>query len=188
MILFSAIGLNLASTQSELQKLVARTMFSFQAYRFPDVSAKIMTNEIIEKLIGSKAITAITDTKPQIVSPGSSSSSSSSSQSTQNSSFNKEISLSQKKRLVLKSSTKLQVEMLGKSSFKSGIDFNRSKIVYIELQKAQRSLVLLDYFHLLYIVTPYDEYNPPQMPDRNTFYNKVCFNLHFVKEIFKLMS
>lgn len=185
MILFSAIGLNLASTQSELQKLVARTMFSFQAYRFPDVSAKTMTNEIIEKLIGSKAITAITDTKPQIVSPGSSSSSS---QSTQNSSFNKEISLSQKKRLVLKSSTKLQVEMLGKSSFKSGIDFNRSKIVYIELQKAQRSLVLLDYFHLLYIVTPYDEYNPPQMPDRNTFYNKVCFNLLLVKEIFKLMS
>lgn len=181
MILFSAIGLNLASTQSELQKLVARTMFSFQAYRFPDVSAKTMTNEIIEKLIGSKAITAITDTKPQIVSPGSSSSSS---QSTQNSSFNKEISLSQKKRLVLKSSTKLQVEMLGKSSFKSGIDFNRSKIVYIELQKAQRSLVLLDYFHLLYIVTPYDEYNPPQMPDRNTFYNKVCFNLLFVKEFF----
>lgn len=182
MILFSAIGLNLASTQSELQKLVARTMFSFQAYRFPDVSAKTMTNEIIEKLIGSKAITAITDSKPQIVSPGSSS------QSTQNSSFNKEISLSQKKRLVLKSSTKLQVEMLGKSSFKSGIDFNRSKIVYTELQKAQRSLVLLDYFHLLYIVTPYDEYNPPQMPDRNAFYNKVCFNLLFGKEIFKLMS
>lgn len=181
MILFSAIGLNLASTQSELQKLVARTMFSFQAYRFPDVSAKTMTNEIIEKLIGSKAITALTDSKPQIVSPGSSS------QSTQNSSFNKEISLSQKKRLVLKSSTKLQVEMLGKSSFKSGIDFNRSKIVYTELQKAQRSLVLLDYFHLLYIVTPYDEYNPPQMPDRNAFYNKVCFNLLFVKEIFKLI-
>lgn len=129
-----------------------------------------MTNDIIEKLIRSKAITAKTDAKPQIVSPDKSSS-----QSTQNTSFDKEISLSQRKRLILKSSTKLEVEMLGKSSFKSGIDFNRSKIVYTELQKAQRSLVLLDYFHLLYIVTPYDEYNPPHMPDRSVFYAKVKF-------------
>lgn len=166
--ILSAIGLNIASTQAELQRLVARTMFSIQADRFSDVNAKALTNEIIEKLIRSKAITAQTENKAQTINP------SPSMQGAHDVSFSKEIDLSQKKRLVLKSSTKLQVEMLGKSSFKSGIDFNRSKIVYTDLQRAQRSLVLLDYFHLLHIVTPYDENNPPPMPDRNIFYNKVC--------------
>lgn len=163
--ILSAIGLNIASTQAELQKLVSRTMFNIQEHRFSGIDAKSLTNEIIEKLIRSKAITA--NNKPENISPGSST------QSVHDSSFNKEIDLSQKKRLVLKSSTKLQVEMIGKSSFKSGIDFNRAKIVYIDLQRAQRSLVLLDYFHLLYIVTPFDDNNPLPLPDRNVFYNKV---------------
>lgn len=165
--ILSAIGLNIATTQSEIQKLVSCTMFNIQANRFNEVSAKSITNEIIEKLIRSKAVTAEATPIPQNVSTNSST------QSAQNSSFDREIDLSQRKRVVLKSSTKLQVELIGKSSFKSGIDFNRSKIVYNDLQRAQRSLVLLDYFHLLFIVTPYDEYNPPSMPDRNTFYNKV---------------
>lgn len=142
-------------------------MFSIQAHRFDDVNPRSLTNDIIEKLIRSKAITNAEDIKAEVVGPATSS------QSTQDLSFYKDISLSQKKRMVLKSSTKLQVEMIGKSSFKSGIDFNRSKIVYSELQKAQQSLVLLNYFHLMYIVTPYDDYNPPQLPDRNIFYNKV---------------
>lgn len=163
----SAIGLNIASSQGELQKLVARTMFSIQQPRFSDVNAKSLTNNIIEKLIRSKAITPAPESDAQIINVGTST------QTSQESSFCNDISLSQKKRIILKSKTKLQVEMLGKSSFKSGIDFNRSKIVYADLQKAQQSLVLLDYFHLLYIVTPYDEYNQPPMPDRNVFYNKV---------------
>lgn len=163
----SAIGLNIASSQRELQQLVARTMFSIQQSRFSDVNAKSLTNDIIEKLIRSKAITPAPDSDAQIISVGTST------QASQESSFCNDISLSQKKRIILKSKTKLQVEMLGKSSFKSGIDFNRSKIVYADLQKAQQSLVLLDYFHLLYIVTPYDEYNQPPMSDRNVFYNKV---------------
>lgn len=165
--ILSAIGLNIASTQAEIQKLVARTMFSIQEHRFDDVNAKSLANDIIEKLIRSKAVTPAIDIKAEVVDPVPSS------QIAQDTSFCKDISLSQKKRLVLKSSTKLQVEMLGKSSFKSGIDFNRSKIVYNELQKAQQSLVLLNYFHLMYIVTPYDDYNPPPLPDRNIFYSKV---------------
>lgn len=148
-------------------------MFSIQSDRFSEISAKSATNDIIEKLIGSKAIVPQADVKPQSVCPAASS------QNAPNSSFHKDIFLSQKKRITLKSSTKLQVELLGKSSFKSGIDFTRSKIVYTELQKAQRSLVLLDYFHLLYIVTPYDEHNPPPMPDRNIFYKKVRFDLNW---------
>lgn len=146
---------------------MARTMFSIQQSRFSDVNVKSLTNEIIQKLIRSKAITPAPESDAQIINAGTSST-----HSSQESSFYNEISLSQKK-IILKSKTKLQVELIGKSSFKSGIDFNRSKIVYADLQKAQESLVLLDYFHLLYIVTPYDEYNQPPMPDRNIFNTKV---------------
>lgn len=167
--LSSAIGLNMASTQAELQKLVARTMFNIQQLRFSDVNVKSLTNNIIEKLIRSKAITPAPNdtTKQKATSPAAPT------QISQDSSFCNDITLSQKKRIILKSKTKLQVELLGKSSFKSGIDFNRSKIVYTDLQKAQQSLVLLDYFHLLYIVTPFDEYNQPPLPDRNVFQQKV---------------
>lgn len=147
-------------------------MFSTQQHRFSDVNAKSLTNDIIERLIRSRAIKPADDGDAkieEITTP----SPTQASQASQESSFSHDITLSQRRRITLKSKTKLEIELLGKSSFKSGIDFSRSKIVCNDLRRAQDSLVLHDYFHLLYIVTPYDECNPPPMPDRNVFFKKV---------------
>lgn len=162
-LILSSIGLEVASTRSELQKLVSSTLFSVQATRL-EYDLKKVVDDIIANLLKSKSITVTVENK--------------STQSSQNHSFNKEVILSQK-TIFLKPSTKLEVSMMGKSSFKSGIDLKRAKIVHKELLHAQRSLVLLDYFHLLFMVTPFDDNNVTVMPDRQIFYNKVSLNDNF---------
>lgn len=157
-LILSSIGLNVASTRAEIQKLVLSTLFNAQATR-QDYDSKAYVDEIITRLIKSKSVTAITENKNVI-------------QTTQDQSFRPEITLSQK-TVVLKPNTKLEVSMMGKSSFKSGIDLKRAKIVHHELQEAQKSLVLLDYFHLLFIVTPFDDNNFTVLPDRQLFCTKV---------------
>ena len=49
--------------------------------------------------------------------------------------------------------------MIQKSNvFKSlgGVDVDKGRALYNDLQKARSSLVIANYLHLLYVVTPYD--------------------------------
>lgn len=163
--MLSAIGLDLATTRLELQKMATFTLLNVQSNR-SGVNLPKLVDDIIANLLKSKALTTKTDgidisNRTEIECEL---------QKSQNSGFRNEITLSQKK-IVLKPSTKLVVSQMGKSSFKSGIDLDRSKIVYKDLVQAQRSLVLIDYFHLLYIVTPFDENSAA--PDSRIFYSKV---------------
>lgn len=162
-LILSSIGLNVASTRTEIQKLVSSTLFNAQATRL-EYDPKAVIDEIITRLIKSKSVTAIAEIKNVT-------------QNVLDQSFRPEITLSQK-TVVLKPYTKLEVSMMGKSSFKSGIDLKRAKIVHHELQVAQKSLVLLDYFHLLFIVTPFDDNNFSVLPDRQLFYTKVIIFRH----------
>lgn len=163
-LVLSSIGLNIATTRRELQKLVSTTLLSVQSKRL-DVDPSKVVDDIITKLISSRALVVKTDNDRNSLGDLNAS-------PTQNTSFDCEIPLSQKK-IVLKSSTQLEVSLIGKSSFKSGIDLKRAKIVYSDLMQAQKSLVLLDYFHLLFIVTPFDDKLTSVFPDRQLFYTKV---------------
>lgn len=165
-LVLSAIGLGMATTRTELQKLVSHTLLHVQATRL-DVNPSKLIDEIISRLIKSKALVTKADKDRKLTSDSNTSMSPS-----QETSFYHEIPLSQKK-VILKPSTQLEVSILGKASFKSAIDLNRAKIVYSDLQQAQKSLVLLDYFHLLYIVTPFDDKIATSLPDRQLFYTKV---------------
>ncbi|XP_066259214.1 helicase POLQ-like [Euwallacea similis] len=61
-----------------------------------------------------------------------------------------------KKTIVLTSSTKLIVSSLGTAASKGGLHLTRAHQLYDDLYQAQKSLVLLNCLHLLYLVTPYD--------------------------------
>lgn len=172
-LILSSIGLNIANTRTELQKVLKKTLYSAQSQRLGYDTVKT-TDDIISKLLKAKSITLDANQTDKSRSGVANADELARSQ-TENHSFHQEIPLSQK-TIILKPSTKLVVSAYGKSSFKSGIDLNRSKIVHKELQQAQRSLVLLDYFHLLYIVTPFDDNNTNVMPDRAIFYNKVSIS------------
>lgn len=174
-LVLSAIGLNIANTRTELQKITKKTLYHAQSARFGYDTITI-TDDIIRKLLKSKSITVDANEKSKNRDSGIHADEMARSQQ-ENQSFQQEIALSQK-TVILKPSTKLVVSATGKSSFKSGIDLNRSKIVHKELQTAQSSLVLSGYFHLLYIVTPFDDNNANIMPDRTIFYNKVSIKFH----------
>lgn len=177
-LVLSAIGLNIANTRTDLQKVIKKTLYHAQSTRFGYDTTKT-TDDIISKLLKSKSITVDANQKNKNRDSGINADELARSQASENQSFQQDITLSQK-TVILKPSTKLVVSAIGKSSFKSGIDLNRSKIVHRELQHAQRSLVLLDYFHLLFIVTPFDDNNIASiMPDRTIFYNKVSSSWRF---------
>ncbi|XP_067656722.1 helicase POLQ-like [Haliotis asinina] len=50
----------------------------------------------------------------------------------------------------------LEVTALGRATFKGSIDTDNSRLLYDDLKRAEESLVLASYLHLLYLVTPYD--------------------------------
>lgn len=82
-----------------------------------------------------------------------------------------------KKRFVIKPSTELEINPFGRAAYKSCIDLNKAKIMYNDLQEAQKSLVLVDYLHLLYIVTPYEPAEINVQPDMTVYYAKVSNTL-----------
>ncbi|KAK7473467.1 hypothetical protein BaRGS_00035296 [Batillaria attramentaria] len=60
----------------------------------------------------------------------------------------------------------LEVTTLGKATFKGSVDLECGARLYEDLQKGEQSLVVANYLHLLYLVTPYDlaaDLSPPWM-------------------------
>ncbi|KAK3590231.1 hypothetical protein CHS0354_041297 [Potamilus streckersoni] len=51
---------------------------------------------------------------------------------------------------------RLEVTPLGRAAFKGPVDLEYAGLLYLDLKKAEESLVLSNYLHLLYLVTPYD--------------------------------
>lgn len=168
-LVLSAVGLDLARTRAELQDLAKHTLMYVQANRTETDMTK-MIDEKITKLIRSKALQVKSTARDNAVNT-SAELDSIGTQCSPNGTLR--LPLTQK-TVVLKSSTKLEVSSVGMSSFKSGIDLDKSKIIYASLRQAQRSLVLIDYFHLLYLVTPTDDNNSYHtQPDPSIFYSKV---------------
>lgn len=173
-LLLSAVGLDLATTRTEMQELAKHTLMYVQANR-SDVNVSKIIDEKITKLIRSKALQVKTATRKNEVNT-SVEFDSSGTQCSPNGTLR--LPLTQK-TVVLKPSTKLEVSSLGMSSFKSGIDLDKLKIIYASLRQAQRSLVLIDYFHLLYLVAPADDNNSYHTPpDPSLFNSKVSPTMH----------
>lgn len=82
---------------------------------------------------------------------------------------------SKKKQIFVKPSTSLEINALGRAAYKSCIDLNKAQVIYNDLQEAQKSLVLIDYLHLLYIVTPCEPADINVYPDMGVYYAQVSY-------------
>lgn len=171
-LILSSIGLGLASCQSDLKKLVSKTLLAVQAERL-GLNIDDVINQTIRDLFKLKVLTASIPT-------------------TQHSSSNIEFETSativddaptqstdtkSKKTIVLKPSTQLNISQLGKASFKSCIDLKKSQVIYKDLVEAQKSLVLSDHLHLLWIVTPYEPVDINMTIDMTVYYRQVSEKL-----------
>lgn len=165
-LLLSSVGLELATCQTELEKFATHTLLYQQAERL-DFNVTQETKEIIRKLLQSKALTSKLAAAKQDKNK-----SLEIEMVSQECSFENQVPKT-KTTLTIKPSTPLEVSQIGKASFKSGIDLDKAKILRNDLLLAQRSLVLIDYFHLLYLVTPYGSNEMQIQPDSRVYYAKV---------------
>lgn len=165
-LILSAIGLKLAICRTELHLLVSRTLLAIQENRL-NVNAKEIVDHTIQQLFKLKALSTVSDTaeknklqtsavefESQIIPAP-------------------EVNRKKIKNIVLNSSTTLDISALGRAAFKSCIDLQKALVIYKDLEKAQQSLVLVDYLHLLYIVTPYEPADINLIPDMSVYYTQV---------------
>jgi hypothetical protein len=69
------------------------------------------------------------------------------------------------------------ISKLGAAAIKGNFELTRAHMLYDDLHQAQKSLVLLNELHLLYLVTPY-EIAEQIKPNKNDYYNIV--RMYFV--------
>ena len=200
-LMISAIGLGMAVCRTDLQKLISRTLMAVQAERL-NINANELTDKMIEHLFKVKAVSVVEPTTSMMNSSNTSllfesqlnqhaSDANSSIENAHHASkMNKSSSsgggdvVATKKKavknttrnIILKPSTQLEISKLGKAAFKSCIDLAKAQIVYKDLVQAQSSLVLLDYLHLLYIVTPYAPAEINVYPNMQIYYTQVNMN------------
>lgn len=169
-LILSSIGLRITSCMNDLQDLVSKTLLAVQAERL-SLDITEVTNEAVRNLFKLKALT-VSHLPHQL------NSSNIEFQTEVNNTVRNDSNLSLRstknvKKVILKPSTQMCISRMGKASFKSCIDLQKSQVIYEDLMEAQRSLVLLDHLHLLYIVTPYEPADINMTVDMTVYYTQV---------------
>lgn len=171
-LILSAIGLGIAVCLNDLCSLLSKTLLAVQAERL-GLNIEKVAKERVKKLFECKALTALDATQEL----------SSSNEEFDNSAEDLNITRTQRKFLLTPSTT-LNITQMGKASFKSCIDLEKSKIIYRDLVEAQKSLVLTDHLHLLYIVTPYEPIDINFSIDMKVYYTQVNDDLQISRFTF----
>ncbi|KAJ6632923.1 Helicase POLQ-like [Pseudolycoriella hygida] len=166
-LILSSIGLGIASSLNDLKDLVSRTLLAVQAERL-GLNINEIINQTIKDLFKLKALTASASPNNCSNVEFENSVASIDEESTLNDSKTKKKQIN----VVLKPSTQLNISEMGKASFKSSIDLRKSQIIYNDLKEAQKSLVLSDHLHLLYIVTPYEPVDINMTIDMKVYYTQ----------------
>lgn len=151
-LILSAILFSMATTRHELHKIVKRTLLNIQQKRL-NVNIKQIVDETITEFLKSGVIKIkekernVNISKPNIsvIFP-----------SQDISSCPTTIETKKKRIIKLTNNSKLELCSLGRAAMKGCIDMECAYTLYQDLKKAQEHLILLDYLHLLYLVTPYN--------------------------------
>lgn len=177
-LVLSSIGLGITSCMSDLKKLVSKTLLALQSERL-GLNVNEVVNQTIKDLFKVKALTVSSSNSPTTNQLSSSHADDSTLLIDEESTLNDSKSKKKLINIVLKPSTKLSISQMGKASFKSGIDLRKAQVIYKDLEEAQKSLVLTDHLHLLYIVTPYEPVDINMTIDMKVYYTQVsqCKNL-----------
>lgn len=144
-LILSAISLGMATTYRELYKLASMTLLAVQAEEL-SVVLRAEVERIVKKFYKMNALWIKQESVPLDCTIKI--------QTTQSSQVRNSPSL--KKQIVIKSNSELEISNVGKAAVAACIDLDEAEKLYGELKKVQLGLVLVDYLHLLYIVTPTD--------------------------------
>lgn len=151
-LILSAILLNIATTRCELHKIAKKTLLHIQQKRL-NVNVKQIVDDTLTEFLKTSVMkikekeTNFDIFKPNVsvVFPS------------QTIPSNDTIIETKRKRILkLTNETELELCSLGRAAMKGCIDMQCAYTLYQDLKKAQEHLVLIDYLHLLYLVTPYN--------------------------------
>lgn len=177
-LILSAISLRIATTLKSLKQLCRQTLMAIQADRL-GLNIRAEVEQTIKCFFKMNAL-SIQERKSQTkldvsvdILP------SQYSQLRDNSLVADKTSTVQQQQLVIKSSTQLEISAIGRAAVKACLDLVKARRLYEDLLNAQRGLVLLDYLHLLFIVTPPDVGIYPKL---DLFYEKVDA-MEFIKPL-----
>ncbi|KAL1505822.1 hypothetical protein ABEB36_005294 [Hypothenemus hampei] len=155
-LLLSCISLGIANTRIQLQKVSEMTLMAVQMDRL-NVNIKKLTDNVIKQLFKMGALQESTDkVNERSIESQCNVTVKLDTSIANTSTVNLETPSKSKRTLVLKNNTKLIISSLGSAAIKGGLDLVRAHELYDDLYEAQKSLVLLNCLHLLYLVTPYD--------------------------------
>ncbi|XP_050493111.1 helicase POLQ-like isoform X1 [Bombus huntii] len=151
-LILSAILLHIATTRCELHKIAEKTLLNIQQKRL-NVNVKQIVDDALTEFLKTSVMkikekeTNFDIFKPNVsvVFPS------------QTISPNDTIIETKRKRILkLTNETELELCSLGRAAMKGCIDMQCAYTLYQDLKKAQEHLILIDYLHLLYLVTPYN--------------------------------
>lgn len=145
-LVLSAIGLNLAVTLKDLMNLLNCTLLAVQAQKL-NVDLNKLLNSTVEKLLKEKAIQINQQYTEN---------------ENQNTSMDSIVTMdlpieTNNKKVVIKKTTPLQINNLGKAAVRACLDLNKAKDLYEQLERTKENLVLVDNLHLLYIITSVEQ-------------------------------
>lgn len=198
-LILSVIGLKLATCLADVETFVGKTLMASQAQRL-GITVRDEIKRAIRQLIQMKVLTiangtggsgssvagasdvlsessVVFNTEEMVAAPSvdvvGKASTSRCAMETSPTTAPNEVKSTKKKPVVIKPSTGLEINALGRAAYKSCIDLNKAHVIYNDLHEAQKSLVLIDYLHLLYIVTPYEPADINVYPDMGVYYAQV---------------
>lgn len=200
----SLIGLQFANTRKKLHDLAQQTLLYEQCYKLK-LNIYELTDGVIKKLFGLKAIQVRTkrhsvmdllnngclteiDENTSITLHNTTSmmhgalliEQSSGNGNNGNQSVVSENQSTSKTKLYMKSTSELEISTLGRAAFKACIDMLRAQLIYKDLMKAQDGLILNDYLHLIYLITPYEPGEPYIIPNMDIYYTQVRIDSDFI--------
>ncbi|XP_078051698.1 mutagen-sensitive 301 [Augochlora pura] len=171
-LILNATLFSIAKTRSQLHKLSKRTLLNIQQQRL-NVNVKHVADKAITEFLKSGVMKVKQEQsnykgfKPNVTVAI---------PSQDEDSVNKIKEVNQKKKVVkLLRETELELCSLGRAAMKGSIDMKTAYTLYEDLQRAQEHLILIDYLHLLYLVTPYDIVS--QIKPIGSIYYDVVINL-----------
>ncbi|XP_068988082.1 helicase POLQ-like [Bombus flavifrons] len=151
-LILSAILLHIATTRCELHKIAEKTLLNIQQKRLNVNVKQIVDDALTEFLKASVMKIKEKETNCDIFKPNVSVVFPS-----QTIPSNDTIIETKRKRILkLTNETELELCSLGRAAMKGCIDMQCAYTLYQDLKKAQEHLILIDYLHLLYLVTPYN--------------------------------
>uniref|UniRef100_A0A336LTU1 CSON004458 protein n=1 Tax=Culicoides sonorensis TaxID=179676 RepID=A0A336LTU1_CULSO len=164
--ILSSIELGLANNRDDLQKIVKRTLLFLQSKRL-QVNVKENVDKILAQLYKTNAVKLKAEASHSYLLQRNESVVI---ETTQNPLDEQKMQqIPGKPARFIKGKAPLEVSIQGKAAIKACITLEKANILYADLKKAAKHLVLMNYLHLLYLATPYDTADQNR-PDPSAYY------------------